>query len=95
MLIQLGTDHIPTNRCFGLHAFIYKLVNQGPTGNGGHPNKLCVCVVMRASPSFLRGDYEKKQTKTKTKKQVILSALCPLLCNSMWPQHTLQMFADN
>ena len=27
--------------------------------------------------------------------QVILSALCPLLCDSTWPQHTLQMFADH
>ena len=27
--------------------------------------------------------------------QVILSALCPLLCNSTQPQHTLQMFADH
>ena len=27
--------------------------------------------------------------------QVILSALCPRLCNSMQPQHTLQMFADH
>ena len=26
--------------------------------------------------------------------QVILSALCPLLCNSTWPQHTYKMFAD-
>ena len=33
--------------------------------------------------------------KKKKKMQVILSALCPLLCNSMWPQHTLQMFADH
>ena len=31
----------------------------------------------------------------KKKPQVILSALCPLLCNSTWPQHTLQMFADH
>ena len=29
------------------------------------------------------------------KPQVILSALCPLLCNSTRPQHTLQMFADH
>ena len=29
------------------------------------------------------------------KMQVILSALCPLTCNSTWPQHTLQMFADH
>ena len=28
-------------------------------------------------------------------KQVILSALRPLTCNSTWPQHTLQMFADH
>ena len=27
--------------------------------------------------------------------QVILSALCPLLSNSTWPQHTLQMFPDH
>ena len=26
---------------------------------------------------------------------MILSALCPLLCNSIRPQHTLQMFADH
>ena len=31
----------------------------------------------------------------KKKTQVILSALCPLLCNSTRPQHTLQMFADH
>ena len=31
----------------------------------------------------------------KKKTQVILSALRPLTCNSMWPQHTLQMFADH
>ena len=28
--------------------------------------------------------------KKKKKLQVILSALRPLTCNSMWPQHTLQ-----
>ena len=27
--------------------------------------------------------------------QVILSALCPLFCNSMRPQYTLQMFTDH
>ena len=27
--------------------------------------------------------------------QVVLSALCPLLCNSTRPQHTLHMFADH
>ena len=31
----------------------------------------------------------------KKKTQVILSALCPLLCNSTRPQHTLQMFTDH
>ena len=36
-----------------------------------------------------------KQNKTKQKPQVILSALCLMLCNSMLPQHTLQMFADH
>ena len=34
----------------------------------------------------------KKKKKTT---QVILCALCPLLCNSMLPQHTLQMFTDH
>ena len=33
--------------------------------------------------------------KKKKKPQVILSALCHLLCNSTRPQHTLQMFADH
>ena len=35
-----------------------------------------------------------QQTKKKKKRQVILSALRPLTCNSTRPQHTLQMFAD-
>ena len=33
--------------------------------------------------------------KINKKKQVISSALHPLLCYSTWPQHTLQMFADH
>ena len=33
--------------------------------------------------------------KKKKKKQVIVSALCHLLCNSKRPQHTLQMFVDH
>ena len=33
--------------------------------------------------------------KKKKKTQVILSALRPLTCNSTWPHHTLQMFADH
>ena len=36
----------------------------------------------------IRYAVEKKKT------QVILSALWPLTCNSTWPQHTSQMFAD-
>ena len=36
-----------------------------------------------------------KKKKKKKKTQVILSALCPLLCKSTRPQHTLQMFADH
>ena len=39
--------------------------------------------------------YRHVSTKKKKKTQVILSALCPLLCNSTRPQHTLQMFADH
>ena len=35
------------------------------------------------------------RSQKKKKMQVILSALCPLLCNSTRPQHTLQMFADH
>ena len=39
---------------------------------------------------------QKKKNKNKNKKMlVILSALCPLLCNSMLPQYTLQMFTDH
>ena len=40
-------------------------------------------------------EHTHTHTHTKKKPQVILSALCPLLCNSTWPQHTLQMFADH
>ena len=46
---------------------------------------------IRIAQRNLTGRCLKKKKIT----QVILSALCPLLCNSRRPQHTLQMFADH
>ena len=44
---------------------------------------------------FLKIINTQKDALKKKQPQVILSALCPLLCNSTRPQHTLQMFADH
>ena len=48
----------------------------------------------KSHPCYGKLKKNNKQTK-KTKTQVILSALCPWLRNSMRSQHTLQMFADH
>ena len=44
---------------------------------------------------YFGAPQQNTKKERKKKKQVILSALCPLTCNSTRHQHTLQMFADH
>ena len=59
----------------------------------GQRNRLCVSCTLEINQLQILCDFMLKWKKKKN--QMILSALCPLLCNSTWPQHTLQMFTDH